>query len=393
MTVVSISLVEARSQQVLQEWQFKDAPQIRLGRAPDNDVILKDFAAVSRHHLTLHPLDEQTWQLTNLGTNGTFLNSKLVSQGRVVSGDTIQLAKDGPCLRWQLITARRCTHEHNPPQSLFCIHCGEPLVSEERFIHQYQVLRVLGQGGMGTTYLAWDKTGSLTGKPITLVLKEMNADLLSVVKAQELFEREARILKSLNHSGIPQYYDFFTEQNRKYLAMELVHGQNLEQRIYEKGPVTPTQAIAWGVQVCDILAYLHSLDPPLIHRDVKPANLMLRQRDRQVILLDFGAVKEIGTPLGTRIGAEGYSAPEQDRGQPCPQSDLFAIAPTLLFLMTGKAPISYYHRHGQQFRLEVAGIPTIPPDLQKVMAKASHPNLQERYATVQELAQALRTCL
>lgn len=391
MTVVSISLVEARSQQPLPQWQFKDASQIRLGRAPDNDVILKDFAAVSRHHLTLHPLDEQTWQLTNLGTNGTFLNGKLVSQGRVVSGDIIQLAKDGPCLRWQLISDR-CTHEQNPLQSLFCIHCGEPLVTAERFIHQYQVLRVLGQGGMGTTYLAWDKTGSLTGKPMTLVLKEMNADLLSVVKAQELFEREARILKSLNHPGIPQYYDFFTEQKRKYLAMELVHGQNLEQRIYEKGPVTPTQAIAWAVQVCDVLAYLHSLDPPLIHRDVKPANLMLRQRDNQVILLDFGAVKEIGTPLGTRIGAEGYSAPEQDRGHPRPQSDLFAIAPTLLFLMTGKAPITYYRRCGQLFRLQVAGVSTIPPDLQKVMEKASHPHFQQRYPTAQALAQALQSC-
>lgn len=393
MTLVSISLVDARSQQVLQTWQFQDAPEIRLGRAPGNDVILKDFAEVSRHHVTLRPLDEKSWQLTNVGTNGTFLNSQLLSQGRVVSGDIIQLAKNGPCLRWELVAESRCTHEQNPPQSLFCIHCGEPLVTEERFIHQYQVLRVLGQGGMGTTYLAWDKTGSLTGKPITLVLKEMNADLLSVPKAQELFEREARILKSLNHPGIPQYYDFFTEQNRKYLAMELIHGQNLEQRIYEKGPVTPTQAIAWAVQVCDILTYLHSLHPPLIHRDVKPANLMLRQRDNRVILLDFGAVKEIGTPLGTRIGAEGYSAPEQDRGQPCPQSDVFAIAPTLVFLMTGQAPINYYRRHGQHFRLEVADIPTITPALQKVMEKASHPDLRQRYPTAQALAQALRTCV
>ncbi len=374
------------------EWQFEDAPQVRLGRAPDNDVVLEDFAAVSRYHLTLRPIDEQTWQLTNLGTNGTFLNSQLVSQGQVVSGDILQLAKDGPCLRWQLILDQPCTHEQNPPQSLFCIHCGEPVVTEERFIHQYQVLRVLGLGGMGTTYLAWDKTGSLTGKPITLVLKEMNADLLSVPKAQELFEREARILKSLDHPGIPQYYDFFTEQKRKYLAMELIHGQNLEQRIYEKGPVTPPQAIAWGVQVCEILAYLHSLDPPLVHRDVKPANLMLRQRDRQVILLDFGAVKEIGTPLGTRIGAEGYSAPEQERGKPRPQSDVFAIAPTLLFLMTGQAPITYYRRRGQQFRLDVADIPTITPALQQVMTKASHPDLRQRYPTAQALAQALRGC-
>ncbi|MEC4853594.1 MAG: serine/threonine-protein kinase, partial [Jaaginema sp. PMC 1079.18] len=192
--------------------------------------------------------------------------------------------------------------------------------------------------------------------------------------------------------GIPRYYDFFTEQNQKYLAMESIHGQNLEQRIYQKGPVPPTQAIAWAIQICNILTYLHSLSPPLVHRDVKPANLMLRHRDKQIILLDFGAVKEIGTPLGTRIGAEGYSAPEQDRGQPCPQSDVFAIAPTLVFLMTGEAPLKYYRSHGRQFRLDVKGIPTIAPHLQQVIETASHPDLQQRYQTAQDLAEALHRC-
>jgi serine/threonine-protein kinase len=394
---IVITLGAARSrddrQLSLPQWQFVDPALIRLGRAPDNDVVLDRFLAVSRHHAELRPIQDKTWQLTNLGTNGTFLNGKLVSQARVVSGDVIQLAKDGPQLHWQLVTETQCAHDRNPADSLFCIDCGAPLVVKERFIRQYQILRVLGQGGMGTTYLAWDKQGSLTGQPLTLVLKEMNADLLQVAKARELFEREARVLKSLSHLGIPRYYDFFMEGEKKYLAMELIHGQNLEQRIDRKGPIAPPQAIEWAIQLCDILAYLHGLQPPLVHRDVKPANVMVCHRDERVVLLDFGAVKEIGTPLGTRIGAEGYSSPEQDRGQPCPQSDLFALGPTLVFLMTGEAPLKYYRRFENQFRLDVGKIPTITPKLRRVIEKTSDPDQKRRYPTAQALAQALAICL
>ncbi|NEO27898.1 MAG: protein kinase [Kamptonema sp. SIO4C4] len=161
----------------------------------------------------------------------------------------------------------------------------------------------------------------------------------------------------------------------------------------EKGTVPPQQAIEWMLQVCDVLSYLHHLSTPLVHRDVKPANLLVRSVDNQVVLLDFGAVKEIGTPLGTRIGAEGYSAPEQDRGQPCPQSDLYAIAPTLTFLLTGHSPLQYYKRKDNVFRLDVSQIPTIPPQLAQVIEKASAPKLKDRYQTGAELAAALKGCL
>lgn len=103
-----------------------------------------------------------------------------------------------------------CTHEGNSPNNLFCIHCGQPLSVQQKIRH-YQVLRTLGQGGMGTTYLAWDGSGQIGSIPQLLVLKQMNADMAKIAKAQELFEREAHTLKSLNHPGIPKYYDFFVE--------------------------------------------------------------------------------------------------------------------------------------------------------------------------------------
>lgn len=414
--MVTLTLLHPQASTPLQQWSFQSKSTIRIGRSPDNDVILND-PLVSRHHLELRETSAKSgslWQLVNQGTNGTFLNGILVSRSIVPDDALIRLAREGPLLKFQihespslaptpisptqeqLISAQSqanpCTHQGNPPAHLFCIHCGQPLVPIQRVIRQYQVLRTLGQGGMGTTYLAWDKAASTKQRPSLLVLKEMNADMAQISKAQELFEREARTLKSLSHQGIPKYYDFFVEGGKKYLAMELIHGQDLEQRILNLGPVTLQQAVEWMIQTCDILSYIHSCDPPLIHRDIKPANLMVRHRDNQIVVLDFGAVKEIGTAPGTRIGAEGYSAPEQDRGNPVTQSDLYAIGPTLIFLLTGVTPLKFYRRIGSGYGFDVSSIPTMTPLLQKVIERICEPKVRDRYHTAKELSQALAAC-
>ncbi|HEY9635868.1 MAG TPA: protein kinase [Coleofasciculaceae cyanobacterium] len=414
--MVTLTLLHPQASTPLQQWSFQSKSTIRIGRSPDNDVILND-PLVSRHHLELKRTSSKSgnsWQLVNQGTNGTFLNGILVSRGTVPDDALIRLAREGPLLKFKIHQsassvpepissveekliapqeeANNCTHQGNPPGNLFCIHCGQPLVPIQRVIRQYQVLRTLGQGGMGTTYLAWDKNVTTKRHPSLLVLKEMNADMAQVSKAQELFEREARTLKSLNHPGIPRYYDFFVESGKKYLAMELIHGQDLEQRILNVGPVTLPQAIEWMIQTCDILSYIHSCKPPLIHRDIKPANLMVRHRDNRIIVLDFGAVKEIGTAPGTRIGAEGYSAPEQDRGNPVTQSDLYAIGPTIIFLVTGVTPLKFYRKLGAGYGFDVASIPTITPQLRKVIQRTCEPKVRDRYQTAKELSEALAAC-
>ncbi|MBE9115304.1 protein kinase [Lusitaniella coriacea LEGE 07157] len=407
--MVILTLLDPQNKTPLQQWHFPYQSLIRIGRASDNEIVLDQFAEVSRHHLELRQnTPDSPWQLISYGTNGTFLDGILVSQKAIANRGILQLAKEGPLLQFEIQTPVAqipqnpcCTPENNPPNSLFCIHCGQPLAPQEKLIRQYQILRTLGQGGMGTTYLAWDKTGSISGHPLTFVLKEMNADMERIPKARELFEREARILKTLDHPGIPKYYDFFVHEGKKYLGMELVHGQNLEQRIYKEGPLTPQQGIEWMIQACNILEYLHSLRPPLVHRDVKPANLMVRNLDNRIVLLDFGAVKEIGTPPGTRIGAEGYSAPEQDRGQPCPQSDIYAIGATLVFLLTRDDPMTHYHRKDNQYCIDVTGILAhreadlceIAPQLAQVIEQACAPNPRKRFSTAQELAKALESCV
>jgi serine/threonine protein kinase, bacterial len=408
--VVILKLLEPQKKTPLQEWNFEEASVIRIGRAVDNDVVISD-TLVSRHHLELRPVVTKnkgvcSWELISKGTNGTFLDGVLVVQCDLPDNCLLQLAQGGPILQFQcqqipdtLLLSHQgnngsgytCNHEGNTPGNLFCIHCGQP-ISVQQTIRQYQVLRTLGQGGMGTTYLAWDAAGRMSGKPQLLVLKQMNADMVKIAKAQELFEREANTLKSLDHAGIPQYYDFFVVGGKKYLAMELVHGQDLEKRIYAYGPVTPSQAIAWMIQTCDILDYLHSQNPPLIHRDIKPANLMVRNADNHIVVLDFGAVKEIGTKPGTRIGAEGYCAPEQERGQPLTQSDLYAIGPTLIFLLTGENPFNFYRHRGQSSRFDVSKIPTITPKLRDVIECVTQPLPRERYQTARELAIALAAC-
>jgi serine/threonine-protein kinase len=410
--VVTLYLLHPEQNTPLQQWHFEDESVIRIGRFPDNHVVLSE-PLVSRHHLELRRLgfsnNRSSWQMINQGTNGTFLNGILVSQSLVADGSLIQLARGGPILKFQtqplltgqlpsgkreessLLPSQGCTHSGNSPKNLFCIHCGQPL-SAQRTIGQYQVLRILGQGGMGTTYLAWTQAGTIAAHPQLLVLKEMNADMAKVAKAQELFEREARTLKTLHHPGIPKYYDFFVEAGKKYLAMELVHGQDLEKRVYERGPVTQASAIAWMIQTCDVLDYIHGQDPPLIHRDIKPANLMVRTPDNRIVVLDFGAVKEIGTAVGTRIGAEGYCAPEQERGQPLTQSDLYAIGPTLIFLLTGETPFKYYRQRGRGYGFQVESVPTITPQLRVVIERVTEPLPRDRYATARELAAALAAC-
>ncbi|MBK1990093.1 protein kinase [Sphaerospermopsis aphanizomenoides BCCUSP55] len=409
--MVTLTLLDDQHKTPLQQWCFEGSTVIRIGRAVDNHVVLTN-SLVSRYHLELKQLSAggkgDAWQVISQGTNGTFLNGVLVTKSTLPDNSLLQLAQRGPILKFQLqdlpeptvspwppiqeetenLSASTCTHEGNSPNNIFCVHCGQPLTVLHRIRH-YQILRILGQGGMGTTYLAWDAIGLSTGVPQLLVLKQMNADMAKIAKAQELFEREANTLKCLNYPGIPKYYDFFVEGGKKYLAMELIHGQDLEKRIYINGPVTPHQAIAWMIQTCDVLEYLHSQDPPLIHRDIKPANLMVRGANNRVVVLDFGAVKETGTASGTRIGAEGYCAPEQERGQPLTQSDLYAIGPTLIFLLTGENPLKFLRQRGRGFCFDVKNIPTITPKLREVIERVTEPLPRDRYQTAQDVAKAL----
>ena len=410
--MLTLTWLDLQNKILVDQWQFEGVERVRVGRSPDNDVVI-DNPVVSRQHLELKKIESSTvdenWQIVSHGTNGTFINGSLVTVTTVKHGTTIQLAKEGPILRVTLEAPKSapfgkseppvsapqpvCTHQDNPEGNLFCIHCGQA-IHVERKIRNYQILRTLGIGGMGTTYLAVKEgeDGRISSRQV-LVLKEMNADMTKIAKAQELFEREARVLASLNHPGIPQFFDFFVEDSKKCLVMQTIHGQDLEKIVFAKGPVVMKQAIEWMIQTCEILTYLHDRDTPVVHRDIKPANLMVRTLDNAIVVLDFGAVKEIGTPLGTCIGAPDYTAPEQNRGEPLTQSDLYGVGATLIFLLTGESPQKFVQLKGHSYRFNLDGDPRIAPKLREVIDRATEPKPSDRYQTATELSQGLTDCL
>ncbi|MEH1771268.1 MAG: serine/threonine protein kinase [Nostoc sp.] len=219
----------------------------------------------------------------------------------------------------------------------------EVLHKAEEIINQrYRILRKLGQGGVGITYAAVDLE---SGKEVAL--KVLSLRRISDWKKIELFEREAQILSQLNHPGIPRYLDYFqvdTNYDRSfYIAQQLAPGNSLA-TLVENGWLPDEGKVRQiAIQVLEILIYLHSLTPPVIHRDINPQNIIFTSHSKGLFLVDFGAVADTyhNTVNGgsTVVGTYGYMAPEQFRGQAFPATDLYGLATTLLFLLTGKSPI------------------------------------------------------
>jgi hypothetical protein len=205
---------------------------------------------------------------------------------------------------------------------------------------RYRIVRCLGQGSSGTTYAA-----EVLESGHGIALKELSLRGLQDWKKIELFEREARLLKTLNHPAIAQYIDFFqvdTADNRWfYLAQTLVPGASLADWVEAGGWVDEAEARRIATAVLEVLVYLHGLNPPVIHRDIKPQNL-IRRDDGHIYVVDFGAVQTVYHDSlrqgSTVVGTYGYMAPEQFRGQAVPATDLYSLGATLLFLLTHQSP-------------------------------------------------------
>ena len=200
-----------------------------------------------------------------------------------------------------------------------------------------KVVRQLAFGGLSAIYLAQRDNHDM------VVLKEAvvpaSADPDTRRKAEEHFDREAKLLVNLDHPQIAKVYDHFVDDGRNYLMLEYINGQDLRQYVKQNGPQSEEQVLDWARQIADILNYLHGQDPPIIHRDLTPDNLVLRN-DGTVMLIDFGAANQfVGTATGTLVGKQAYIAPEQLRGKADLKSDLYSYGGTLYYLLTGKDPM------------------------------------------------------
>lgn len=204
--------------------------------------------------------------------------------------------------------------------------------------NRYKITKLIGQGGMGAIYLADDTRFSNR----VCVIKEMLdhfTDEEQRATATTNFLREADMLSSMHHEGIPEVYDRFSEGNRHYLVMEYIQGQDLEQKLEQATePFDEKSVLNWAVQICDILSYLHNQKPPIIYRDMKPANLILTKTGK-IYMVDFG-IARFFNPIkkGTMVGTQGYAPPEQYRGLMEPRSDLFALGATMHHLLTSRDP-------------------------------------------------------
>jgi len=256
--------------------------------------------------------------------------------------------------------------------------------------NRYRILGILGIGGMGAVYQARDLHFPNVTK-LCAVKEMINIATDQGLREQMVknFEREAEILATLSHPAIPQIYDYFSFGDRAYLVMEYIQGKDLEGLMNGTDQFLPVEQIRkWAVEICDVLHYLHTHQPPIIFRDMKPSNIMI-DHHRRVRLIDFGIAKAFQSgQKGTMIGTEGYSPPEQYKGDASPAGDMYALGATLHHLLTRsdprlEPPFSFEDRPIKNYN------PEVPDRMASIVMRALSYNFAERFPSAEAMKQAL----
>ena len=253
---------------------------------------------------------------------------------------------------------------------------------------KYKILNKIGQGGMSVVYLAMNERANKQWA-IKEVRKEGISDANFEVIKQGLVA-EVDMLKKLNHPHLPSIIDVIDGDGSFLIVMDYIEGVSLNKKLKEAGPLSQDDVIKWGKQLCDVLGYLHSRKRPIIYRDMKPANVMLKP-DGNVMLIDFGTAREFKAGSNADdtqcLGTRGYAAPEQygGAGQTDARTDIFCLGATLYHLVTGHNPSEYpYEMYPiRQFN------PTLSSGLESIILKCTRKNPDERYQSCAELLYAL----
>jgi serine/threonine protein kinase/ABC-type branched-subunit amino acid transport system substrate-binding protein len=252
-------------------------------------------------------------------------------------------------------------------------------------MNRYKVVRFIGRGGMGAVYLCEDLR--LPGKQ--WALKEMILHDPGVAEqVRDSFQREAQFLAGLRHRSLPLIVDVFSLEDRQYLVMEYIHGETLAQRVQNRGVPSDTVALSWALELAQVLDYLHRQERPIIFRDLKPENIIVTD-DGHIKVIDFGLARhfEPGKHRDTQAsGTVGYAPPEQweDSGQSDPRSDIYSLAATLFYVLTGKPPSPIYGSHRiRPYR------PDIDPGIEALVLRCLQPDPSQRYRSAAELIKDL----
>lgn len=265
------------------------------------------------------------------------------------------------------------------------------LQSGTTLVKRYHIQEVIGVGGMGSVYRARDLHFPNVTKLVAVKeMINMAPDPLVRQTIVQNFEREANLLATLNHPAIPRIYDYFSDDDRSYLVLEFIHGKDLESIINDtNGFLAEEQVLGWAIQLCDVLSFLHNHKPdPIVFRDMKPSNIMINSNG-DVILVDFGIAKtfQVGQK-GTMIGTEGYSPPEQYRGEATHLADIYALGATLHHALTRRdprlePPFSFAERPLRRINSRVSS------ELEAVINTSLQYNPAERFPSAADMKEAM----
>jgi eukaryotic-like serine/threonine-protein kinase len=256
---------------------------------------------------------------------------------------------------------------------------------------RYLIQNVIGVGGMGAVYRARDLHFPNVVKLVAV--KEMvnqTPDPLVRKTIVRNFEREANLLATLEHRAIPRIYDYFSINERSYLVLEYINGRDLEALLNDSDTfLAEDRILGWAIELCEVLEYLHNHRPEaIIFRDMKPSNIMINNQDH-VVLVDFGIAKQFQSgQRGTMIGTEGYSPPEQYRGEATPLVDIYALGATLHHVFTRRdprlePPFSFGERIIHQIN------PNVSPEMELVIKQALEYIPNDRYPNAKAMKEAL----
>ncbi|XWK86441.1 MAG: serine/threonine-protein kinase [Phormidium sp.] len=291
-----------------------------------------------------------------------------------------------------------CPNPENPDHEESCQACGSHLMLRDR----YRVIKPLGQGGFGATFLANDEL--LPGEP-SCVIKQLRPTATAphvFQMARELFEREARTLGQIgNHPQVPRLLDYFEDHQQFYLVQEYVSGDTLQREVKQNGPFSEEGVKQFLSEMLPVLQYIHS--QKVIHRDIKPANLIRRNQDRKLVLIDFGAVKNQVNQAAANnsdqtaltayaIGTPGFAPPEQMAMRPVYASDIYALGVTCIYLLSGKSPkdLDYNPSTGEMlWEKHVRMVNHLSDHFANVLRKMLEVSVRDRYQSANDVLRAL----
>ncbi len=276
-------------------------------------------------------------------------------------------------LWFDMLTSRTSKRKHE------LLKQGETLKSGE-----YTIYRRIASGGQATTYLATKSSGE------KFALKEFilagSSTSGTLIESAREFEAEVSLLSQLDHPAIVKLHDYFCEDRRLYVALEYIDGQSLRQKVLSEGPLSESEVVRISSSVCEILEYLHGLNPPIVHRDITPENLLI-EPDGTIKLIDFSFAVREGQPTTDSSAKQAFTPPEQFREEVCTQSDIYSLGATMYFLLTGRTPKPITPSSPRE------KMPSVSPELNAIVERATQLDLKQRYESANWMKLELDTVI